>query len=233
MLIFIDVETTGLETNGKLCSIALLNESEVQYELLNEGKEIPPLASSIHHITNEMIKDKVAFRASGIYQYLSENNNKNNTLVAHNVSFDLKMLESGGLVWQGNVIDTLKVTKHLIPECEFFSLQFLRYELKIYKEEERLLQMYGIKDALCAHNALNDVMVMKLLFNILLDISSVDEMKTLSFQPVLVKKMVFGKYLGSYIEEIVNSDKNYLMWLLNLPDLDEDLRYSIEYYLEG
>ncbi|WP_297443519.1 exonuclease domain-containing protein [Sulfurimonas sp.] len=233
MLIFIDVETTGLEESDRLCSVALLDKERARYELLNEGKKIPSIASSIHHITNEMIQDKAAFEASEIYKYLNECNKEENTLVAHNASFDLKMLASSGFVWQGDVIDTLKVTKHLISECELFSLQFLRYDLKLYKEEDRLLQKYGIKDALCSHNALADVVVTKLLFEYLLDISYVDSMKELSFKPVLLQKLTFGKYLGHYIEDIANSDRGYLMWLLSLSELDEDLRYSIEYYIEG
>ena len=52
MLIFIDVETTGLEHEDKICSIALLivdEESEsYKYELINEGKKyLPKLLVSI------------------------------------------------------------------------------------------------------------------------------------------------------------------------------------------
>lgn len=67
MLIFTDVESTGLEENDRLCSVGVLHEDEVRYGLFNEGKKIPPLASSIHHITNEMIKDKAAFKESDFF----------------------------------------------------------------------------------------------------------------------------------------------------------------------
>ncbi len=238
MLIFIDIETTGLESSDKICSIALITvdnkEISYKYELLNEGKKIPPIASSIHHITSEMIQEKPAFKASEIYKFLQEYNSEENTLIAHNIKFDLQKLSSAGVIWRGDVIDTLRVTKHLIPECEFFSLQVLRYELKLYRDEERLKDELGIKDALFAHNALSDALVVKLLFDSLKELATVDEMKELSFKNVLIQKFGFGKYSGKYIEEVAMNDRGYLEWmLLNISDIDEDLRYSVEHYLEG
>jgi len=238
MLIFIDIETTGLEREDKICSIALIivDEKEIsyKYELVNEGKKIPPQASSIHHITNEMIKEKSAFKEGEIYKFLQENSNDKNTLIAHNIKFDLEKLSSAGVTWKGDLIDTLRVTKHLIPECEFFSLQVLRYELQLYRDEEKLKDELGIKDALSAHNALSDVLVVKLLFNSLEELASLDKMKELSFKNVLLQKFDFGKHSGKYIEEVAMNDRGYLEWMLHsVSDLDEDLKYSINYYLEG
>ena len=235
MLIFIDVETTGLEMDDKMCSIAIINADakEYKYSLVNEGKKISPQASSAHHLTNEMIKDKPAFKSSEIYEYLQERNCDENTLVAHNVKFDLQTLASAGLVWKGDVVDTLRVARHLIPECEFFSLQVLRYELKLYKNEEFEKQKYGIKDALIAHNALGDVLVDKLLFDYLRELASVEEMKELSFKNVLVQKFNFGKHKGRYVEEVCANDRGYVEWMLKATDMDEDIKYSINYYLQG
>jgi len=234
MLIFIDLETTGLESGDKIISIAIVNANTYKYELINEGKKISAEASSVHHITDEDIKDALAFKMSEIYKYLKENNSVENTLVAHNIKFDLEMLASHGLMWKGGMIDTLRVTKHLIPECELFSLQVLRYELKLYKLEEKLKQQYGIKDALNAHNALSDALVSKLLFEYLLELADEESMQNLSFKNVLLEKFSFGKYKGRYIEEICLNDNSYARWMLNsATDLDEDIKYSINYYLEG
>jgi DNA polymerase-3 subunit epsilon/exodeoxyribonuclease X len=236
MLIFLDLETTGLDINDKLCSVGLINADtkKYKYELINEGKKIPALASSIHHITNEMIKEKFAFKKSEIYAYLMQNNSSENTLVGHNIKFDIEKLLASGFIWKGDVIDTLKVTKHLIPECELFSLQVLRYELKLYKKEEDEKFKLGIKDALFAHNALSDALVDKLLFEYLLDMATVDEMKELSFKNVLIQKFNFGKHQGKYIEEICMNDRGYLEWMLHsATDIDEDIKYSINYYLQG
>ncbi len=236
MLIFLDVETTGLGESDTLVSLGLLNATtkEYRYALVNEGKKIPPEASSIHHITKEMIVEKPSFLASEIYEYLQAHNKHENILIAHHSLFDVQKLADAGLLWQGKVIDTLRVSKHLIPECEQFSLQFLRYELQLYKQEAALKQKYGIKDALFAHHALGDALVCHLLFDYLGEMADVQELVELSSKHVLLEKLHFGKYKGRYIEEIVQVDRAYLAWMLqSLPDLDEDLRYSIEYNLEG
>ena len=234
MLIFIDIETTGLELDDKICSVAILNASLYLYELINEGKKIPALASSIHNITDEEIKNKRAFKESEIYNFLEQNNKEENTLVGHNIAFDLEKLSSHGFLWRGSIVDTLRVTKHLIPECEFFSLQVLRYELKLYRDEKQMLEKYGIKDAIVAHNALSDVLVTKILYDFLLEESSLERMQELSFQKVLIAKFSFGKYKGRYIEEICLNDSAYIQWLLrSATELDEDMRYSLNYYLEG
>jgi DNA polymerase-3 subunit epsilon/exodeoxyribonuclease X len=233
MLTFLDLETTGLEATDKICSIALIDEESYIYELVNEGKKIPAEASSIHHITNEMIQNAPKLEQTQAMKYLQEHNKQENILVGHNITFDLSMLAASGFVWQGGIIDTLKVTKHLIPECELFSLQLLRYELKLYKSEDKLRQKYGIKDALNAHNALGDALVVKLLYEYLQEMADESLMQELSFKHVLLSKFNFGKYRSRYIEEIAMSDRAYLEWMLGIDDLDEDLRYSLEYYLQG
>lgn len=239
MLIFLDLETTGLESSDKICSIGIIgvdeNESFSIYELVNEGRKISSKASSINHITNEMIKEKSTFKQSRTWELLERCNNENSTIIAHNAAFDLKMLNLAGLVWHGKIVDTLRVTKHLIPECEHFSLQFLRYELKLYKSEKKEALKYpqfSRDGEFIAHNALSDALHVKLLYEYLLEIKPHDELSKLSFEHVLVEKLDFGKYSGRYIEEISMCDRGYLEWVLaNIVDLNEDLKYSINRYL--
>jgi DNA polymerase-3 subunit epsilon/exodeoxyribonuclease X len=238
MLIFLDLETTGLDASDKICSIGIIGVSddigvENLYELINEGKKIPPKASSIHHITNEMIKDKTSFKESKSFEFLQKFNNEDTTIIAHNAMFDIEKLRTHGYLFRGKIVDTLRVSRHLIPECEEFSLQMLRYELKLYKDEKIQMQKCGIKDALVAHNAISDALIVKILFQYLSELCTLEEMYDLSFKNVLLSKFSFGKYSTRYIEDIAMSDRNYLLWMLNLEDLDEDLRYSIEYYLQG
>jgi DNA polymerase-3 subunit epsilon/exodeoxyribonuclease X len=238
MLIFLDVETTGLEAQDKICSIGLIAVDDdkivAKYDLVNEGKKISSKASSINHITNEMLVNKQKVVESESYKFLLEHNNESMTLIAHNIKFDLKMLLACGFNYIGQTIDTLRVTKHLIPECEGFSLGFLRYELKLYRSEKRELSACGLKEAITPYNALSDAVVVKLLYEYLLDMASKEDMCELSGQNVLMQKLGFGKYAERYIEDIVRCDSSYLQWMLaNILDLDEDLRYSINYFLEG
>ena len=231
MLIFLDLQTTGVDAKDVICAISLLYEENLVSEFINEGKKIPALASSIHNVTNEMIKESAAFKDSNAFEILQKYNKDENILVLHNAVFCLEKLSSHSLAWQGAVVDTSRVSKHLISECEFFSLNFLRYELKLYKDEERLKKEYGIKYALFAHDVKSDVIITKLLFEYLQEMATSQKMQELSFSKVLLEKLPFGKYQGRYIEEIIQLDRNYLQWMLQLPELDEDLRYSLEYYL--
>lgn len=227
MLIFLDVETTGLEEDDKIVSLGLIAvedyQTEYMYDLVNEGKKIPAIASSVNHITTEMIKDKPELKLTQAYQFLEKNNSEDTVIVGHNVKFDLDKLRAAGFEFVGEVIDTLRVTKHLIQECEFFSLQFLRYELKLYRGED--------KD-IVPHNALSDAKIVRLLYRYLEEMTTQSEMIELSLKNVLLQKFEFGKHKGRYIEDVAMNDRGYLEWMLaNLSDLDEDLRYSISYYL--
>lgn len=238
MLIFLDLETTGLEAQDKVVSIGLIAvEGEniiTKYDLINEGKKISPKASSINHITNEMLKNKPKLQESEAYRFLCEYNLPTTTLVSHNSKYALQMLLACGFSFLGNVIDTLRVSKHLIPECEGYSLQLLRYELKLYKSEKAESLACGIENVLLAHHALHDALMVKILYTYLLESAAKEEMIALSFKNVLMQKFEFGKYSGRYIEEIVMCDRGYLEWMLaNILDLNEDLKYSIDYYLQA
>ncbi len=172
-----------------------------------------------------MLKEKPKLQSSDAYKFLQKHNNEDSIIIAHNVKFDLKMLAKSGFQWHGELIDTLRCTKHLIQECEQFSLQFLRYELKLYKLESQ--------DSF-AHNALSDALHVKLLYEYLLDMSTCRDMILLSKKNVLLQKFEFGKHSGRFIEDIAINDRGYLEWMLaNILDLDEDLRYSVIYNLEG
>ncbi|MBU0720741.1 3'-5' exonuclease [bacterium] len=238
MLIFLDLQTTGLQEEDKICSIGLIavddGEITVKYDLVNEGKKISPKASSIHHITNEMIKDKPNIKECEAYRYLQEFNNESTTIIAHNVQFDLQKLLACGFEFYGKSIDTLRVTKHLIPECEAFSLQFLRYELKLYADEKQEASACGITNDLLPGNALSNALFVKTLYSSLAQSATKEQMCSLSLKNVLMQKFEFGKYAGRYIEEICISERGYPEWMLStVKDLDEDLRYTLAYYLYG
>jgi len=236
MLIFLNLQTTGLESADRICSIGIIgvesNKCISKYDLINDGKKISSKASSINNITNEMLKDRAKFQETDVYRFLQEHNNKNSTLIAHNIGFTLKMLLQSGFNWSGEIIDTQRVTKHLIPECGEFSLQFLRYELKLYRDEKELAIKSGVNDELFQRGALNNSLYIKLLYNYLLEIEPHINLIELSSKNVLINRFEFGKYSGCYIEEISISDRGYLVWMLeSIESLDDDLRYSIKNYL--
>ncbi len=232
MLIFLDTETTGLEIKDRLCALGMIVDEMNHFELINPGKKIPPHASAIHHITNEMVKESPSFSQSISAEKLKSLNTPENILVSHNAPFELTMLQKEGMTWQGGVIDTLKCSKSLMDDLEGYSLQFLRYELRLYREETRVFNEAGI--TISPHHALSDALHTRMVLDYLLDLADLDRLIEISKSHVLLTRLPFGKYAKKRIEEIALKDPGYLSWMVeSLMDMDEDLRYSIEYYLRG
>ncbi len=230
MLIFFDTETTGVEAGDRICAVGMLKEDECHYELIHPGRKIPPAASAIHQITNEMLKDAPAFAQSESSVRLKALNDTNNVLISHNAPFDLSMLEKEGFQWQGEVIDTLKCAKALMDDLEGYGLQFLRYELRLYRDEKTFFARYGAD--ITPHHPLSDALHVKMVYDYLLDLAPHEELVRISKSHVLLNRLPFGKYAKRRIEEIAHKDPGYLKWMLeSLMDMDEDLRYSIEHYL--
>ncbi|MDD5051679.1 MAG: exonuclease domain-containing protein [Sulfuricurvum sp.] len=230
MFIFLDTETTGLELKDKICAVGLIEGDITHYELINPGKKIPPSSSAIHHITNEMVREAPSFSQSISAEKIKELNTVENILVSHNAPFELGMLEKEGIAWQGRVIDTLKCSKSLMDDLEGYSLQFLRYELRLYRNEATLFEKYGI--SITPHNALSDSLHTQMVLEYLLDLANSEKLIEISKSYVLLTRLPFGKYGKKRIEEIALKDPGYLKWMIeSLMDMDEDLRYSIEYYL--
>ena len=172
------------------------------------------------------------FGVSKSHEKLSEINIPNTILVSHNAPFDLAMLQKEGITWQGKVIDTLKCSKALMDDLEGYSLQFLRYELRLYRHEEEFFSDYGVD--ITPHHPLSDALHAKMIYEYLLDLADEQRLIEMSQSRLLLKRLPFGKYAKKRIESIALKDAPYLKWMLeSLMDLDEDLRYSIEYYLRG
>ena len=226
MLIFLDTETTGTETDDRLCQLAFKTEAGlVVNELFNPGRPISIEAMAVHHITNRMVAEKPLFQESQVYQTLKELlSDPQNVMVAHNAKFDVEMLTREGL-HPSKVICTLKLARFLdakgvIPQ---YNLQYLRYYL-------------DLDIAATPHDALGDILVLEALFKRIrakfeekAAPDPIDEMIRISSAPILISRMPFGKHKGALFSEV---PLDYLEWLLGT-DLDEDMAYTVRYYLEG
>ncbi|PHR57885.1 MAG: DNA polymerase III subunit epsilon [Arcobacter sp.] len=234
-LLFLDLETSGLEEKDRLCELGLICEEENKLEAYNSlcksKKKISSEAMALHHITNESLEGAPSCEESKVYKVLQEYNNENNILICHNMKFSLDMLAKEGFSSKMRHIDTHRCTKALIQECGVFNLQFLRYELLLYKQEEALAKEIGTH--IQAHRAGSDALHIKLLYASLLEYATLSQLIEISSNPILLEKFPFGKYSGRYIEEIVQLERGYLTWMReSIKDMDEDLAYSLHYYLE-
>jgi len=240
--VLFDTETTGNQEADRIIQIGAMvvhskEEIEVFDELCSTQVPISIEAMEVHNITPDVIADKPAYSETAFAKRVQELNVTENYLIAHNISFDLGMLEKEGFVNHYTLIDTVRCAKHLLPDSPYHRLQYLRYSLGLYKTEAEEAQKLGI--TIKAHDAIGDVLVMKLLLSKLValtqehfpGINPMQKMAELTQTPVLMKTFKFGKYKDREIEEIAREDRGYLQWMRNNLELDEDMKYTLDQYL--
>lgn len=240
--ILFDTETTGNSEKDRIIQVGGLivhakDHIEVFDELCSTEVPIALEAMEVHNITPDIIADKPPYSATKFSENVELYNDPENYLIAHNIKFDLSMLEKEGFQNRYTLIDTFRCAKHLFPESPYHRLQYLRYSLDLYKNEKQEAEALNV--TIKAHDAIGDVLVMKLLLSRL--VQEVQEqfegkhpMQTLAEltqTPVLMRTFKFGKYKGREIAEIADEDMGYLRWMRNNLDLDEDLSFTLDSYL--
>lgn len=241
--ILFDTETTGNKEEDRIIQLgAMIVHSKDKIETVNELCLAPvPIAieaMAVHNITPEMIQNEVTYSQTLFASLIEQYNHTENFLIAHNINFDLSMLQKEGFENHYTLIDTLRCAKHLLPERPNHNLQYLRYALEIYKIEEEEAQRLGV--TIKAHDAIGDVLVMKLLLSKLVELAKAKEptqnpMQTLAAltqTPVMIKVFKFGKYKDKEIAQVAQEDRNYLQWMRNSMELDEDMLYTLDSYLK-
>jgi DNA polymerase-3 subunit epsilon/exodeoxyribonuclease X len=238
--ILFDTETTGTQQEDKIIQIGAMivhskTDIEVYDELCSSEIDIKIEAMEIHNIVPSMLKDKPSFTQTKAYSKILELNNNTNYLIAHNINFDLTMLQKDGFENQYSLIDTLRCAKHLYPDMPYHRLQYLRYALELYKTEEQEAEKLDI--TIKAHDAIGDVLVMKLFLTHLVkecmksypDFNPMVKLAELTKTPVFIQTFKFGKHKGKNIQEVAKEDSGYLNWMReNMKDLDEDMRYTLD-----
>jgi len=233
-IIILDTETTDKDPDNRLVQLAYKNleTGEIVVEYFKPHVPITFGAMAVHHITNEMVKDKPLFIDSEHYKKINQLLPEN-ILVAHNAPFDIQVLKNEGIEI-GRNIDTLRIARHLL-DSEQYSLQYLRYSLGLNVE--------GL-----AHDALGDVLVLESLFNHLkeevkkqFELSTEEEiinkLLELNDMPVLLETMIFGKHKGKSFADVAQTDKSYLQWLYNSEtqkpesEQNQELAYTLKQYI--
>lgn len=242
--VLLDTETTGTSENDRIIQLGYIvlgsPKVEVQNDYCSSDIAISFGAMEVHGITPDMISDKPTCQDTKAYKRLQELNSNDNYIIIHNAPFDLGMLEKEGFNTQMKVIDTLRVAKHIFTDEDAHRLQYFRYKMELYKEEQKEADALGI--VVKAHDALGDVLVLKLFLSKLREAvqkqfphaNPVEKMVDLTNTPILIKSFKFGKHKGKTLEEVAASDAGYLRWMLtSMENLDEDMRYSINFILSA
>lgn len=242
--ILFDTETTGNQEEDRIIQVGAMvlegKNVEVYDEMCTSEVPISIEAMEVHNITPNLLEGKPTFDSTNFSKRVNELNSVDNYLIAHNISFDLSMIEKENFTNQYTIIDTLRCSKHLLPDSPYHRLQYLRYALELYKEEQEEANKHNI--TIKAHDAIGDVLIMKLLLSKLTQLvkeqfhlsgeAIMQKLAQLSQTPVLIKKFTFGKYKGREIEEIATADSGYLKWMRNnMEDLSEDMIFTLDRYL--
>ncbi|WP_419769687.1 MAG: exonuclease domain-containing protein [Candidatus Marinarcus sp.] len=237
--ILFDTETTGNQEEDRIIQFgAMIVDAkaplEVYDELCSTEVAIKIEAMEVHNITPDLLEGKPVATQTNFYQRLSQLNHTENYLIAHNISFDLGMIEKEGFKSNLQHIDTLRCAKHLFKELPYHRLQYIRYALDLYKTEEEEAKKNNI--TIKAHDALGDVLVMKLFLSKLVakcrevypDYNPMEKLSELTKTPVFIETFKFGKYKGKSTQEVASSDAGYLNWMKQNLELDEDMKYTLD-----
>lgn len=227
-LIVLDTETTGIDPLvDKLVEIAAINlHTDMTFEtLVNPGRDIPPEAMAIHHITEWMCVGKpTPMEAINTFVQFVAGRTKPDSadlpiFAAHNAKFDRGMLEPllGNL--RPRWLCTYKCALTLWPDAPGHSNQVLRYWLGLKPH---------IPEGLAPHRALYDIICTREILRVMLQHASLEDLLDWSSRPVLLKKVTFGKHKGSLWESV---DAGYLRWCTNQSDMNEDVLFTAAHWL--
>lgn len=220
--IFYDTETTGVRSEtDRIIEIAAFDPilNKTFEKLVNPKCPIPPDATAIHHITNEMVASCPDFASIG--QEFIQFCEGDVVLIAHNNDgFDMHFLRQefsrhGITMPSWRFFDTLKWARRYRPDLPRHTLQFLR-------------EIYSIP-ANNAHRALDDVVVLHQIFTHMTDDLPIDVILSLVNKPKEIIHMPFGKHQGQPLKSI---PKDYVLWLASSGAFDKpenlELRQSFE-----
>ncbi len=225
---FFDLETTGTDPGkDRIVEIAVLkldinNQKKEMVWRVNPECPIPEEASSVHGITNEMVKDKPSFKfySKEIYQFI-----KDSDLAGYNVDrFDLPLLVE-------------EFMRSDIDVSSFLKIKTIDVQTIFFKKEPRdlssALKFYCNKNHGNAHTALDDTIAT---YDVLL--SQLDKYEDLEpnvdFLSTLTRRnknldfagriiedndgdavFNFGKHNGKKVKEVLIKEPGYYSWMIS------------------
>jgi exodeoxyribonuclease X len=230
----IDVETCGLPPdNTQIVEIATIDivqnaptepwlRGRAWSSLVNPGRPIPPEASAVHHITDDMVKDApliASLMPKALLLYESGSASPD-YFAAHEAKFEKACLkvERDDIKW----ICTRKCSATFWPDAPSYKNQTLRYWLNLRLADNELAQ---------PHRAFGDAYVTAALLRRILSVvpgATPSALVKVSSSPVLLTRFPFGKYTAVPIDDVPT---DYLEWVTkNITD-NEDVQFTARTYL--
>ncbi len=217
-----DTETGGLGADKRACQVGLIEFDPVTFEplwefqsLVDPGQPMNPKAIEIHGITDEMVAGEPTF-SEMIEHRLDGGLLGSITMVSHNVAFDLELLAPLGAI--DRTLCTLEEARHWIPKGGRITPGPVSHKLK------DLAAYLGIPQP-NAHDALADCRTTLSLLKRITEISG----RTFEQLASVKKRNVIVMPWGVHARQPLTSlPHHYLKWLLELPNLEVNLRESLE-----
>ena len=220
----IDIETTGLDPakdGAEPCEIAWTDLAQngpgwhigdCFSTLIKPAKPIPPTASAVHHITDDMVTKAPLWPV--VVQELMHDKGEI-VYASHRASFEQQFIQTSRR-W----ICTWKCALHLAPKAPAHSLQVLRYWLKLDLIAAR---------ASPPHRAGPDSYVTASLLSRMLAKLTPEQCIEISAVPAILPHFSFGKHAGEPLEEV---PADYLRWMLDSGKFDEDIVATCTHHIE-
>jgi exodeoxyribonuclease X len=209
MYTILDTETASLQ--GGVVELALLHLDDnlevigEYHTRVNPERPIEPGAFAVHGISDaEVANSPKLGDLSGHLIPITH-------VIGHNCGFDLRMLK--GHIDPTHSLCTLALARQYVKGTTNHKLETLQRELNLPKQK--------------SHSALGDVYTtLDLLRHILpLTGTTVEALFSRAAKPKMVNLMPWGRYKGTAVALL---PADYRTWMTSLPDLDKDLRYTLE-----
>jgi exodeoxyribonuclease X len=205
-LAYVDVDPDALTVTGRWQSFA------------KPVGPIPPQVKAVHHILEEDVAEAPAIQE--LWPLLFQGCGPQDILVAHNASFEQHFHKGDGRAW----IDTYKCALVVWPDAPAHSNQVLRYWLNLDH-----VTGFDRVAAMPPHRALPDAYVTAHVLIRLLHAITIDDMLRISAEPVLLRRIGFGKHKGLLFSE---APADYLRWIVNKAEFDADVTATARYWLD-
>lgn len=176
---------------------------------------IPPEAMAVHHIAEADVANAPELR-----EIIDGFLDGADICAAHNAKFEEHFTPYKGLRW----ICTYRCARIVWPDAPVHSNQGLRYWLGVDGDAD-----FDRDLSMPPHRALPDAYVTAFILRRLLLERSVDDLLTYSRYPALLKIMNFGKHKGM---AFADAPADYLEWLRDKSDMNEDTKFSAKYWLQ-
>ena len=228
----VDIESTGLnpETDRiveSACVATTAKEVLGMWASLVDGRPCNAETSAIHGLVDGDLDGAPewveARRRWGEFVDRIRSGN-GGYIAAHNSAFDKSFVEPQGFdAW----LCTKRLSGHLWPDAPSHKNQVLRYWRNLQVDTFGVLPHRALADCLVTAALLRDELSFMSadLDPKWLEIETDDQLVAFANSPITVTKWPFGKHFGNPIS---SAPASYVDWCLKLPDLDPDLRWTLE-----